>query len=126
MTRSRKLEPLDEDWLDEPSNSLSFKRLLSSQEDERLSATLVKIDGKHQELRTDASSRLYLILEGEFEFFIRVGERTPSENDAKKTIHARSGDCVLIEKGEWYSFAARGRYIVINGPAFAPGDDQYS
>lgn len=120
---SRKLDSLASEWITEESNSLRFLRLLTSESDgPDLSVTLVEIDGTHRELRTLNSSRLYVILEGSFQFKITPPDQA---SDSTKTIDVNKGELLLIERGDWYSFNGTGKYLVINGPAINPGDDIY-
>ena len=100
----------------EPDNNLTYKQLITSKiHGPDISVTLVDIDGEHLELRTDSSSRLYVIYEGEFTFTIEGSAFAVKEEDV-----------VLISRGETYSFKGKGRYLVINSPAFKSGDDIYS
>lgn len=106
----------DIQWSPEPDNNLSYKQLITSKiHGPDISVTLVDIDGEHLELRTDSSSRLYVIYEGEFTFTIEGS-----------TFAAKEEDVILISRGEIYSFRGKGRYLVINSPAFKSGDDIYS
>lgn len=120
---SRKLLVSESSWVTEEENSLRFLRLLSHDPDgPDLSVTMVEIDGRHRELRTLNSSRLYVILEGNLQFTIRA-----SENDSPQSkLDASKGELVVIERGDWYSLQGTGQYLVINGPAIRPGDDIYS
>jgi len=103
-------------WSSEPENHLRYKQLLTSKSHgPDISVTLVEIDGEHLELRTDSSSRVYVIYEGEFSFDIEGS-----------TFNAKKDDVIRIARGEAYSFRGTGRYLVINGPAFESGDDVYS
>lgn len=103
-------------WSDEPDNHIRYKQLISSLiHGPDISVTLVEIDGEHLELKSDASSRVYVILDGEFAFHV-AGTSFPATKD----------DVVLIDRGDIYSFSGKGKYLVINGPAFTPGDDIYS
>ena len=121
---SRKLIHHPSDWIVETENSLRFLRLLSHDADgPDLSVALVEIDGVHRELRTLNSSRLYVILEGSFQFTVTPADPVTTE---VVMIDAAKNDLVLIERGDWYSFKGTGKYLVINGPAIRPGDDIYS
>jgi len=103
-------------WSPEPDNHLKYKQLLTSKSHgPDISVTLVEIDGEHLELRTDSSSRVYVIYEGEFTFTIEGS-----------TFSAKKEDVVRIARGETYSFLGKGRYLVINSPAFRIADDIYS
>mgnify|MGYP000710468983 CR=1 FL=1 len=75
MGVSRKVNQESLNWFIEPENSLRFKRLITRESDSsNLSATLVEIDGKHQELKTEVSCRVYLIINGIFEFTINSND----------------------------------------------------
>jgi hypothetical protein len=56
-----------------------------------------------------------VIYEGEFTFTIEGS-----------TFSAKKEDVVRIARGETYSFLGKGRYLVINSPAFRIADDIYS
>ena len=103
-------------WSVEEDNHLKYKQLItSSTHGPDISVTLVEIDGEHLELRTDKSSRLYVLLDGNFTFTIEGS-----------TFSAVKNDIILVSRGEVYSFSGKGQYLVINGPAFKSGDDQYT
>ena len=103
-------------WSEEADNHIKYKQLITSAiHGPDISVTLVDIDGEHLELRTDASSRLYVILDGDFTFTIEGS-----------TFSAGKSDIILVSRGEVYSFSGKGQYLVINGPAFKSGDDIYS
>ena len=81
-----------------------------------VSLTWVQIDGEHRALRTDASTRIYYILDGNFIFDIAgLGSKS-----------AITGDTLIIYKSTIYGFVGKGKYLVINAPAFQDGDDKYS
>lgn len=104
------------EWADEPDNHIRYKKLITALEHgPDISVTLVDIDGEHLELRTDVSSRLYVLLEGDFTFTIE-----------ESTFKASKEDVILIARGETYSFSGKGKYLVINSPAFKDGDDIYT
>lgn len=116
-TRSGKIDTSEIPWLPEPDNSLKYKMLISAKEyGPDISVTLIEIDGDHHELRTDSSSRIYLLIRGEFSFTI---------NDVE-SFDAAAGDLIYIERGDRYKFSGHGQYLVINGPAFQSGDDIYT
>ncbi len=102
--------------ISEESNDLVMRQLVSRKVDgPEISMTWVAMDGEHRPLKTDASMRVYYILEGDFTF------------DCNNTdlISAAQGDVVIIYKSCVYSFAGKGKYLVMNGPAFQDGDDIY-
>lgn len=116
MTKSGKIDHNAMNWSDEPDNHIRYKQLISALvHGPDISVTLVDIDGEHLELKTDASSRVYVILEGDFTFHV-----------AGSTFSATKDDVILIDRGDIYSFGGKGKYLVINGPAFKSGDDIYS
>ncbi|MGA0866829.1 MAG: hypothetical protein ACO39X_05120 [Candidatus Nanopelagicaceae bacterium] len=116
MTNSGKINHAALNWTDETDNHIKYKQLISYlSHGPDISVTLVEIDGEHLELKSDASSRVYVILDGHFTFHV-PGSTFPATKD----------DVILIKKGDIYSFSGRGKYLVINGPAFKSGDDIYS
>jgi mannose-6-phosphate isomerase-like protein (cupin superfamily) len=116
MTPSGKIDLLSIPWSDEPDNHLKYKQLISSRiHGPDISVTLVDIDGEHLELKTEVSSRVYVIVDGDFTFHV-----------TGMTFTATKDDLILIERGDVYSFSGKGKYLVINGPAFESGDDIYT
>jgi mannose-6-phosphate isomerase-like protein (cupin superfamily) len=116
MKSSGKIDHLEMKWTDEPDNQIRYKQLISSLiHGPDISVTLVDIDGDHLELKTEASSRVYVILEGNFTFHVPGSTFTSTKDDV-----------ILIKRGDIYSFSGKGKYLVINGPAFKSGDDIYS
>jgi mannose-6-phosphate isomerase-like protein (cupin superfamily) len=100
----------------EPSNDLVMRQLVSGIVDgPEISITWIDIAGKHRPLKSDSSTRVYYVLEGEFVFNCEDSE----------PILAAAGDVVIIYKSTWYSFEGKGKYLVINTPAFQEGDDIY-
>ncbi len=117
IDRSGLIRPNEIDWTSEPDNHLQYKALISSKiHGPDISMTLIKIDGEHLELKTDSSSRIYLLLSGELTFTI----------NSEQTFSAHALDSVYIKRGDRYSFRGKAEYVVINGPAFQAGDDIYS
>ena len=101
----------------EQSNDLVFRQLVSQVVDgPEISLTWIDIAGKHRPLKTDSSTRVYYVLEGELVFYCE---------DVDPML-ASAGDVVVIYKSSWYSFEGKGKYLVINGPAFQEGDDIYA
>ena len=100
----------------EPSNDLVLRPLVDRTSGEgNLSVTWVRLAGRHRRLRTDRSTRLYYIVEGDGWFVL--GE------EPEVAIHA--GDVVVVPRGTTYALGGELTYLVVNGPAFAPGDDIY-
>lgn len=117
MSQSGKIGIEEIPWLSETDNNLKYKQLISAKEHgPDISITLIEIDGDHHELRTDSSSRVYFLIEGEFKFVI---------NDTS-SFQATTGELIYIKRGDRYRFSGHGRYLVINGPAFQSGDDIYT
>lgn len=103
-------------WVAEDENELRLKPLLGKHNGNNdLSVTWVELQGRHRMLRSGGTSRLYQILSGTFMFEIR--EKSP--------IHASAGDQVLLAPYTVYGLQGSGEYLVINVPAFSPGDDEY-
>jgi len=100
----------------EQSNDLVMRQLVSRAVDgSDISMTWVEISGVHNRLKTDSSTRVYYILEGEFIF----------DCEDTEPMSASAGDVVVIYKSCFYGFQGSGKYLVINGPAFQEGDDIY-
>ena len=117
MTKSGKIKISQLPWLPETDNNLHYKQLISAEEHgPDISVTLIEIDGDHHELKTNASTRIYSLISGEFSFVI---------ND-EESFDATAGDLIYIERGDRYRFSGHGQYLVINGPAFQSGDDIYT
>jgi len=106
------IRPDDVPEIDEPSNDLVMKKLVSGGD---LSVTWVRIDGAHRRLRTDASTRLYYVVDGDGWF--ELGDEPQFE--------LRAGDVVVVPRGTPYALGGTLTYLVINGPAFREGDDVY-
>lgn len=78
--------------------------------------TWVTLHGRHAPVSSSRSSRLYFVLSGEIAVGIEGGE--------KFTLTAEQG--AVIAKGQTYVLEGAGTYLVVNTPAFEPGDDVYS
>jgi ethanolamine utilization protein EutQ (cupin superfamily) len=85
------------------------------QHSEYISITWAKIDGYHKRMSCGISDRPYYIIDGEGEF--QVGD--------DESVKVQSGDFVFIPKGVAYSFSGDMTYLVMNGPAFLPGSDEF-
>ena len=111
------IRPDDVPEIDEPSNDLVMRKLVDAAAGGGgdLSVTLVRIGGRHRPLRTDASTRLYYVVQGEGWF--ELGE--------EPRIEIRTGDVVVVPRGVPYGLGGRLTYLVVNGPAFREGDDIY-
>lgn len=103
--------------VDEPSNDLVMRKLVDAAAGGGdLSVTWVRIDGRHRPLRTDASTRLYHVVEGDGWF--ELGD--------EPRVEIRPGDVVVVPRGTPYALGGVLTYLVINGPAYREGDDIYS
>jgi len=99
----------------EPENDLQLRSLLSVSDGAAdLSITWVRIDGRHQRLRTDASTRIYVVIEGRGT--VTVGE---------ESVVVDTGDVVVIPPGRPYHLEGDMTYLVLNQPGFREGDDLY-
>jgi mannose-6-phosphate isomerase-like protein (cupin superfamily) len=100
----------------EPENALSYRRILRrDRHGEGLSVTWIALRGRHRRLVCRESDRVYYILSGSASF--TLGDAPPQE--------ARAGDSVFIPRGTAYEFEGDIDYLVMNGPAFRPGSDEY-
>jgi mannose-6-phosphate isomerase-like protein (cupin superfamily) len=105
-----------EDVVDERSeaNPLVMKRAINRDEHSpHISVTWVRIDGHHGRMVCNASDRVYYIINGSGRF----------ELDGGSPADVNSGDLVFIPNGVPYVFDGKMDYLVMNGPAFKPGDD---
>jgi mannose-6-phosphate isomerase-like protein (cupin superfamily) len=102
--------------IEEPSNDLVLRRLVDAETGEgNLSVTWVRLAGRHRRLRTDRSTRLYYVIEGEGWFVL--GE--------EPAVAVRTADIVLVPRGMQYELGGQLTYLVVNGPGFVSGDDVY-
>src|SRR5262245_26464984 len=100
----------------EPSNDLVMRQLVDTTSGEgNLRVTGVRLAGRHRRLRTDHSTRLYYVVEGDGWFALG--------DEPEVSIH--TGDVVVVPRGTAYALGGELTYLVVNGPAFAPGDDSY-
>ena len=106
------IRPDDIQAIDEPSNDLVMRPLVAGGD---VSMTWVRIDGTHRRLRTDSSTRVYYVVDGAGWF--ELGD--------EPRFDIRTGDVVLVPRGTPYALGGELTYLVINGPAFRPGDDEY-
>lgn len=99
----------------EPDNQLELRSVLAVGDTAAdLSITWVRIDGHHQRLRTDASTRIYLVVDGEGTITV--------DDDA---FEVRTGDLVTIPAGTPYHLDGQMTYLVLNQPGFRADDDLY-
>ena len=102
--------------IEEPSNDLVMRRLVDAETgDGDLSVTWVRLSGRHRRLRTDRSTRVYYVLDGEGRFALG--------DEPEATI--RTGDVIVVPRGVPYALDGDLTYLVVNGPAFRSGDDVY-
>ncbi len=100
----------------EPENHLSYKRFIRRDpHGPGLSLTWISLRGRHRRLVCHESDRVYYILDGQGSF--ALGDAPPAR--------AQAGDCVFIPRGLPYAFEGDIDYLVMNGPAFRPGSDEY-
>lgn len=99
----------------EPANDLELRSLLGVADGgPDLSITWVRIDGHHQRLRTDASTRIYVVTKGRGT--ITVGD---------EPLAVETGDIVVIPPSSPYHLDGDMTYLVMNQPGFREGDDLY-
>jgi hypothetical protein len=109
----RRLEDLP--LIPEPANDVEMRMLLRADDSPAdLSITWVRIDGHHQRLRTDASTRLYQVLDG-------TGTITVGDEE----LVVAAGDLVVIPPSTPYHLDGTLTYLVLNQPGFRAGDDLY-
>jgi mannose-6-phosphate isomerase-like protein (cupin superfamily) len=100
----------------EPENAVVMRALVpSTATGGDLSLTWVELAGRHRRLRTSRSTRLYYVLDGTAQFVLGDGE----------PFVVRSGDVVVVPRGTPYEFEGEMAYLVVNGPGFVDGDDEY-
>jgi quercetin dioxygenase-like cupin family protein len=110
------VRPADVATVHEPGNGLSMRALVTARTgDGSLSVTQVDLDGVHRRLRSRRTTRTYYVLEGSFSFEVEL--------DPARDVLA--GEVLVLPPGTAYGFAGRGRYLVLNTPAFQDGDDEY-
>jgi quercetin dioxygenase-like cupin family protein len=101
---------------DEPANGLRLQELVTAAEHGTdVSVTWVHIAGRHHRLKSARSSRIYVLLSGVLT--AQVGDK-PAERMC-------AGDVALVPRDTPYELAGTATYLVINAPAFVPGDDEY-
>lgn len=100
----------------EPSNALVLWTLLRADDSPAdISITRVRLDGHHRRLLTEASERIYVVLEGGGS--ITIGDDAPAA--------LADGDVVVIPRGMPYDLDGPLTYLVMNVPGFRDGDDRY-
>jgi mannose-6-phosphate isomerase-like protein (cupin superfamily) len=102
--------------MSQPDNELLLRALVGAADsDGDISVSWVQLSGRHRRLRTTRSTRVYLVLTGAVT--MRLG------GDAPRLLEA--GQLVVISASTPYELSGVGTYLVINSPAFQPGDDEY-
>ena len=79
------------------------------------SITRVDIDGRHQWLSSQRSTRLYFVVLGQLVFHLQGANPIP----------VATGDALVIPRNCFYDLEGTATYLVINTPAFEDGDDMY-
>jgi mannose-6-phosphate isomerase-like protein (cupin superfamily) len=103
--------------IEEPDNAALVRPLVRAAEGaSSLSVTWVSIDGRHQELSSRRSARLYYLLSGDLTFVL----------DGRGPTALAAGDLLVIPKGCPYYLEGTATYLVLNTPAFEAGDDVYT
>ena len=100
----------------EPDNALTYRRIVRrDRHGAGLSMTWVALRGRHRRLVCHESDRVYYILLGSGSF--RLGQAQAESVNA--------GDSVFIPRGTAYDLEGHIDYLVMNGPPFRPGSDEY-
>lgn len=102
--------------MSQPDNELLLRALVSAADTGGdVSVTWVQLSGRHRRLRTARSTRVYLVLTGAVTMCVG--------RDAPQLLEA--GQLLVVSAGIPYELSGMGTYLVINAPAFQPGDDEY-
>jgi mannose-6-phosphate isomerase-like protein (cupin superfamily) len=105
------------DLLEEPTNAAQVRPIVRfSEGSSSTSVTWVAIDGRHRQLSSRRSTRCYYVLSGELTFLLTPGP----------PLVLRTGDALVVPRGTEYRFEGTATYLVMNTPAFEPGDDEYA
>ncbi len=116
MPSAAVIRPGDVPLESESENPLSYRRLVRrDRHGDGISVTWISLRGRHRRLVCHESDRVYYILSGQATF-------TLDEGTAQA---AGAGDTLYIPRGTPYDFAGDIDYLVMNGPAFRPGSDEY-
>jgi hypothetical protein len=100
----------------QPENELLLRALVGAADSGGdVSVSWVQLSGRHRRLRTTRSTRVYLVLTGAVT--MRLG------TDAPQLLEA--GQLMVVSASTPYELSGVGTYLVINAPAFQPGDDEY-
>ena len=100
----------------EPSNAVWLQSLVTTAEHgPDISVTWVHIAGHHRRLRTQRSTRVYVLLSGVLQ--IQLADAPPAP--------VPEGGVAVVPRGTPYELDGTATYLVINAPAFVDGDDEY-
>jgi hypothetical protein len=95
--------------LEEPANAAHVRPVVRfSEGSSSTSVSWVSIDGRHRPLSSRRSARCYYVLTGDLTFVLASGRPLS-----------------VIPRGCVYEFEGTATYLVMNTPAFEPGDDEY-
>ncbi len=104
------------DAIHEPENAALVRPLARVDEGaSSLSLTWVELDGRHRRVRSARATRVYFVLDGEFVFQV--------SGEVAHTV--RRNECIVVPRDRAYALEGKGTYLVLNTPAFTPGDDLY-
>jgi mannose-6-phosphate isomerase-like protein (cupin superfamily) len=102
--------------LEEPANAAHVRPVVRfSEGSSSTSVSWVSIDGRHRPLSSRRSARCYYVLTGDLTFVLASG----------RPLSVRANDALVIPRGCVYEFEGTATYLVMNTPAFEPGDDEY-
>ncbi len=85
---------------------------------ERASVGIVEWRGRHGRIMQPVSDRVYLVIDGEGEFYFG-GE----EGQDEETVSVGKDDVLLILKGTVYDYEGRMRLFLAHFPAYEPDSD---
>lgn len=103
------IRPSDVQAKAHPRAPLQLRRILGRPECERLSVTLMELDGSHPTTGFADTDTLYHVLDGAGRF--RIDD---------ESIEVEEHDFVWIGAGRRFSYEGRMRFLNIQGPAFSP------
>lgn len=107
------VRPADVDMVEGQHNPLHMQALVRAGDcDADLSATWVQIHGRHGRIRSDRATRLYYILDGR-------GSMTVGDT----RFDVAAGDLAIVPRGIDYDYEGVMTLLLVNQPAFQPGDD---
>lgn len=100
----------------QPCNAVWLQSLVSAAEHgPDISVTWVHIAGHHRRLRTNRSTRVYVLVSGVLH--IQLGDARPAQ--------IPQGGVAVVPRDTPYELDGTATYLVINAPAFVDGDDHY-